>query len=628
MELKPRCFTYSGLFHFLPILIDNEDTMGENHFKINKGITLNPQTTAPTTPTEGDAYYDKTLKTFVLYNNGNWINLSSRVDVASAASLTSADFTTTVVQHPIIKITGSTASNVHGLSAAPDAKAILVYNAATQNITLKHQSVTEGTPANRLITYDGLDVTLIPGQCANLMYDSTQARWIAVNSNLVISTTDNAVARFDGTNGKPQNSGVTLNDLNEISGATKLDVDNVQLDGNTVASTDTNGNIELEPNGSGLVRSTKKSAWSDSMAVGQNAAADSSAILELESTSKGLLLPRMTAAQRNAISSPAAGLNVYNTDSSKPNYYNGTLWKETADLPTTTKGDLVVHNGTTDVRLPVGANSEVLSADSSQATGLLWIPQGRLNVVSVTGTTSATTVNDVIFASGGAFTITLPAASNTGKVLRIKKTDSSLANIITISRAGGDTIDGATTTTLNTLGEVVELVADGSTTWRVMSRDYDTSQQTYSLTIGGTTTAPTKATTATVDVASWHRDGKFMVWRYVYEQPALGAPDSRASGSGDYLFPLPSGASIDTTNLGNTYTQGHSSLGSGVFWYTGNEFVTVSHVANSGNLWMTLVDFSGAATGNLSVGGTYTPLGATGAMRWSYVARIPISGWN
>jgi uncharacterized protein (TIGR02145 family) len=41
---------------------------------------------------------------------------------------------------------------------------------------------------------------------------------------------------------------------------------------------------------------------------------DGSATLELESSSKGFLPPRMTTVQRDAISSPAAGLIVYNTD--------------------------------------------------------------------------------------------------------------------------------------------------------------------------------------------------------------------------------------------------------------------------------------------------------------------------
>ena len=41
---------------------------------------------------------------------------------------------------------------------------------------------------------------------------------------------------------------------------------------------------------------------------------DPSALLDLQSTGKGLLPPRMTTAQRNAIALPATGLIVYNTD--------------------------------------------------------------------------------------------------------------------------------------------------------------------------------------------------------------------------------------------------------------------------------------------------------------------------
>jgi hypothetical protein len=40
---------------------------------------------------------------------------------------------------------------------------------------------------------------------------------------------------------------------------------------------------------------------------------DSSAILDLQSSDKGFLLPRVTQAQRDAIQLPAAGLMIYNT---------------------------------------------------------------------------------------------------------------------------------------------------------------------------------------------------------------------------------------------------------------------------------------------------------------------------
>ena len=55
----------------------------------------------------------------------------------------------------------------------------------------------------------------------------------------------------------------------------------------------------------------------------------SSAALDVTSTSAGLLLPRMTATQRNAISGPSAGLMIWCTDcgtNGELQVYNGTYW--------------------------------------------------------------------------------------------------------------------------------------------------------------------------------------------------------------------------------------------------------------------------------------------------------------
>jgi hypothetical protein len=52
-----------------------------------------------------------------------------------------------------------------------------------------------------------------------------------------------------------------------------------------------------------------------------------SALLDVSSTTQGLLPPRMTGVQRDAISSPAAGLMIYNTTTNKLNFYNGTAWE-------------------------------------------------------------------------------------------------------------------------------------------------------------------------------------------------------------------------------------------------------------------------------------------------------------
>ncbi len=53
---------------------------------------------------------------------------------------------------------------------------------------------------------------------------------------------------------------------------------------------------------------------------------DNSSLLDLTSTSKGILVPRMTTAQRTAITSPATGLLVYDTSLQQFWYFNGTQW--------------------------------------------------------------------------------------------------------------------------------------------------------------------------------------------------------------------------------------------------------------------------------------------------------------
>jgi hypothetical protein len=64
------------------------------------------------------------------------------------------------------------------------------------------------------------------------------------------------------------------------------------------------------------------------MSIGSNTAANAKSVLDLVSTSKGFLPPRMTEAQRDAISTPPTGLLVYNTDDNKVNVYNGSGWAE------------------------------------------------------------------------------------------------------------------------------------------------------------------------------------------------------------------------------------------------------------------------------------------------------------
>ncbi|QKG54465.1 hypothetical protein [Hymenobacter sp. BRD67] len=77
-------------------------------------------------------------------------------------------------------------------------------------------------------------------------------------------------------------------------------------------------------------------------------APDGSARLDVTSTTQGLLPPRLTAAQRAAIASPAAGLLVFQTDGTPGiYYYTGVAWVNltTGRVPDAT-GSTVPANGT------------------------------------------------------------------------------------------------------------------------------------------------------------------------------------------------------------------------------------------------------------------------------------------
>lgn len=68
-------------------------------------------------------------------------------------------------------------------------------------------------------------------------------------------------------------------------------------------------------------------------------------------------------------------------------------------------------------------------------------------------------------ASGGAVTITFYAASgNTGKIITVKKTDSS-ANAVTLDGNASETLDGALTVTLTAQYDSATFVCDG-TNWQ------------------------------------------------------------------------------------------------------------------------------------------------------------------
>lgn len=165
---------------------------------------------------------------------------------------------------------------------------------------------------------------------------------------------------------------------------------------------------------------------------------DASAMLDVSATDKGMLVPRMTSAQRIGISNPATGLLVYQTDGTSGFYYNsgtpsvpawtllsggaptgsaggdltGTYPNPTLKVTAVTAGS---YGSATQVpTYTVDSKGRVTSASNTTITGVA--PGGSAGG-DLTGTypnpsiaTTATTGNNIVSALVNATTGTIPTA--------------------------------------------------------------------------------------------------------------------------------------------------------------------------------------------------------------------------
>ena len=202
---------------------------------------------------------------------------------------------------------------INTTGASPDAKAILDISSNTKGILIPRMLQTErdaiGTPPQGLMIFN---------TTTNSFQYYGGASWINITNSGILTGSPNKVPRFLGTWGLTP--GVMTDDGNGVS-----------------------------------INNT-------------SAVAHTSSMLDITSTTKGLLIPRMTTAQRNAIVAPATGLMVYDTNLNGVWFYNGSAWSNVNGNGAgdwNVNGNDIYNNNTGNVGIGTSTPLVRLSVDSS-----------------------------------------------------------------------------------------------------------------------------------------------------------------------------------------------------------------------------------------------------------------------
>ena len=171
-------------------------------------------------------------------------------------------------QYALIRCTGNPASTLtitvsySSLTNSQFSKTYLIFNSTSTNQSVVVQATTSsGTSTG---------VTITAGERALIAWNGTDFVKIATQSGtgefVTVDTTNLEVTNIKAKDGT---AAATIADsTGAITVSTLLNVDNLRLDGNTLSSTDSNGNVVLAPNGTGDVQLD-----ADTVRVGDSAAA-------------------------------------------------------------------------------------------------------------------------------------------------------------------------------------------------------------------------------------------------------------------------------------------------------------------------------------------------------------------
>jgi hypothetical protein len=243
----------------------------------------------------------------------------------------------------LIVVKNITAQNVGIGTTTPNPAAQLDISSTTKGILIPRM-----TDAEKNLIISPAQGLLIFNTNSNSFQYYNGVSWINISHSGIINGTSNKVAKFNSP------WGLTANTL-------------------------------ISDNGAGIAINTT------------NALPNGSALLDITSTNKGLLIPRMTSAERNAIATPVKGLIVYDSTTNNFSFYNGTAWADlngSGGSNWSILGNNIFNSNTGNVGIGASTPSAKLTVngDALIASGLSVGTTNRAAKLDVTGagTTAAT----------------------------------------------------------------------------------------------------------------------------------------------------------------------------------------------------------------------------------------------